>query len=115
VAEIILYLRDFEFGTKISEKLSEIGCSMVFAESKIQVEQLISELTKTIIVDLNDKQINAPEMIAYIRYTHPEIKIIGYMKTVIKQSHGDLKALGCNMILPRSSFIKNLPSVIDNI
>jgi DNA-binding NarL/FixJ family response regulator len=115
VAEIILYLRDFEYGTKISEKLSVMEKSIIFAESKIQVEQFLDEKTRVIIVDLDDKEINAPEMIAYITYKHPEVKTIGYMKKVYNQSHGDLKALGCKIILPKSSFIKNLLSVIENI
>lgn len=115
MAEFILYIRDFEYGTKISGKLSAMGKSIIFAESKMQVEQFHDEETQVIIVDLDDKKINAPEMIAYITYKYPEVKIIGYMKKVYKQSHGDLKALGCKIILPKSSFMKNLLSVIENI
>ncbi len=94
-----LFIKDFELGTKVSSKLTELDSTFKFCEKNAD----LSENTKLVIIDLDNKMAT----------DRKGIRIVGYMKQVLKEHHEKFKTAGCTVILPRSSLVKNLSTFIE--
>ncbi len=105
-----LFIKDFEFGIKISEKLSEFELSFDFCDTP---SDIIDE-TQLLIVDLDDVDNGNEHFIRQLTSENKNARIIGFMKQVLKDQHTIFKKAGCNIILPKSSFIKNIETFINN-
>ena len=105
-----LFIRDFEFGIKISEKLSELELSFDFCDT---LSDIMDE-THLLIVDLDDIDNGNEHFIRQLANENKSTRIIGLMKQVLKDQHTIFKKAGCSMILPKSYFIKNIKSFINN-
>ncbi len=105
---VSLFIKDFELGTQVSSKLTELDSPFEFCEKSSDV----SDLTQLVIVDLDNEETGNEFFIHQIATDRKEIQIIGYMKQVVKENHDKFKKAGCSVILPRSSLVKNLSSFI---
>ena len=68
--------------------------------------------THLIIVDLDDINNGDVHFIRQLYGKNNNARIIGFMKQVQKDQHTIFKNAGCNMILPKSSLIKNIAPTI---
>ena len=105
-----LFIKDFEFGIKISEKLSEFELSFDFCDTPSDTV----EETQLLIVDLDDVDNGNEHFIRQLSMENKNARIIGFMKQVLKDQHTIFKKAGCNMILPKSSLIKNIETFIND-
>ena len=108
--KIGLFIKDFEFGIKISEKLSEFELSFDFCDTP---SDIMNE-TQLLIVDLDDINNGDIHFIRQLAEKNINARIIGFMKQVLKDQHTIFKKAGCNIILPKSSLIKNIETFIDD-
>ena len=115
MAQVLLFMRDFEFGTRISDILIRQDRSIEFMEDLKQWPEAVKPETDLCIVDLDDPDFGSVHTISLIRAGNPQLSIIGYMKTMVKESREKLKAAGCNLILTRSSLAKNIPTLLKNL
>lgn len=104
-----LFIKDFELGTKVSAKLTELDSTFEFYEKSTD----ISEKTKLLIIELDHEETGNEFFIHQLASDHKEIKIIGYMKQIVKEKHNKFRTAGCHVILPKSSLVKNLSTFID--
>ena len=105
-----LFIKDFEFGIKISEKLSEFELSFDFCDTPSDTR----EETQLLIVDLDDVANGNEHFIRQLSMENKNARIIGFMKQVLKDQHTIFKKAGCSIILPKSSFIKNIKTFINS-
>ncbi len=105
-----LFIKDFEFGTKISEKLSELDLSIEFCETSSELKDNVQLL----IVDLDEKDFGDEHFVRQLAGENKITQIIGFMEQVQKDKHSVFKKAGCSMILPKSSFIKNIETFINH-
>ena len=103
-----LFISDFEFGTKVAEKLSELEVKFEFY---YKPEDINSE-TQLLIVDLNDVSIGHVNFVSQLANENKDVQIIGFLENVIKDKHEEFKKAGCRLILPKSSLIKNLATFV---
>jgi hypothetical protein len=115
VAEILLFVHDFQLGTEISKQFIRFDKTVEFSDILPAVKSRIPNETSVVILDLDESDFNSADLISYIRNLRPNITIYGFKKTVSKRLHEELKTAGCDLIFPRSSFIKNLPVLIDRM
>ena len=106
--DIGLFIKDFEMGTKISERLSQFEYDFGFCET---ISDVSNEL-KLIIIDLNDVEYGDINFIKGIVKKNNNIDLIGYMENIIKEHHDLLKKAGCRMILSKSSIFNNIKSLL---
>jgi len=99
-----LFIKDFEIGAKVSSRLTELGMSCEFYEKTTD----INKNTKLVIIDLDNDETGNEFFIHQLSSEQKDIRIVGYMKRVLKEHHEKFKTAGCNVILPRSSLVKNL-------
>mgnify|MGYP000731165254 CR=1 FL=1 len=104
-----LFIKDFELGTRVSTKLTELESTFEFCEKSTD----LSENTKLVIVDLDNEETGNEFFIHQMATTRKGMRIIGYMKHVLKEHHEKFKTAGCSIILPRSSLVKNLSTFIE--
>lgn len=111
--EFVVYVKDFELGTKIAEVGADLNREVIFPDSFHFTEGIIGEETELVIIDLDENQKITEELILEIRSSHPRLPIVGFFSNVQKRRHKQVKDLGCTWVLPRSSFVKNLPMLIE--
>ena len=112
MADVLLFVKKFQLGTKISEALTDHDVSVKFADGERFGLSSIDENIKLVIVDLDDSVFQTVAFIAGLRNMNKNMKIAGYMKIIHKETYERLKAAGCDLILPKSSFVKNIHTLI---
>lgn len=104
-----LFIKDFELGTRVSTKLTELESTFEFCEKSTD----LSKKTKLVIIDLDNEDMGNEFFIHQMATNRKDIQIVGYMKRVLKEHHEKFKTAGCSVILPRSSLVKNLSTFIE--
>ncbi len=115
MADIILFTSDFQLGTKLSEAIIQLDKSIIFADNKADWSTQITSDTKAVILDLDDPGYGTVSHVSSLWRINKEMLIIGVMSKVQKLLHDKLRSAGCGFILPRSSLVKNLPSLLKDI
>ncbi len=115
MADIIIFTSDFKLGTKLSESIIQLDKSVIFADNKTDWNKQVTSRTKAVIVDLDDPGYGTVSHISTLWSLNKEMIIIGVMTRVQKLLHDKLRSAGCGFILPRSSLVKNLPSLLKDI
>jgi len=112
MTDILLFVKNFHLGTKISEALTDQNRSVKFAEGERFGLSQINNDTKLVIIDLDDSVFQTVAFVAGLRNININMKVAGFMKVIHKETYDRLKAAGCDIILPKSSFVKNLHTLI---
>lgn len=105
---------DLFFAAKINEAAKRAGIAMDFVKDDQSLLELAAAKPALIILDLNFSAIKPLQTITKLKAT-PELKgisVIGYVSHV----QGELKQrahdLGCDMVMARSAFSQNLPTLL---
>jgi len=107
---VALYIKDFQKGTEISDRLIAMDLNVEFIEEHNQ----FSNNYVLAIVDLNDEVFGQNDFIKELR-SNAKSFIIGYMGKVIKDVHDAYKSSGCDLILSNASLLKNIDTLVSEI
>lgn len=113
MTKVAVFVRDFEMGTRIADVAVALGKEPVFPADLPPADQVLPRDTFMVILDLSDKEYWPLELVRTIRRENPELPIVGFVSQVQKQFHSEARDAGCNWVLPRSSLIQNLPTLIE--
>ena len=109
---ILLFIKDFELGSKISSTCVDCGYNVDFCDEKTSPDKFI-EKSMLAIIDLDESVFFSVGLVSELK--RHNIKIIGVMDKLIAKDLKKLKNAGCDITLPRSSFIKNLPGLLSEL
>jgi hypothetical protein len=112
MTDVLLFIKNFQLGTKISEALTDLNQSVKFADGERFGLSAINDQTKLAILDLDDSVFQTVAFVSGLRNMNKSMKIAGYMKVIHKETYDRIKAAGCDIILPKSSFVKNIHTLI---
>ncbi len=115
MAEVVLFIRDFQLGTRISDILTRQEKSVAFADSPLKWQAVLQPDSRLCLVDLDDEGYGNPLMVRQVRAARPDINIVGFLSHSMKDTVDKMKAAGCDLILTRSSLSRNIPSLIKNL
>ena len=116
-SRIFAFVDDLFFAAKIQETARKLNVKVEFAKSDKDLAERIlqngEEKPSLIIFDLNNANAKPLTLIPKLKAKlKKETSIIGFLSHV----QGDLKQkaheVGCDMVLPRSAFSQNLPSLL---
>jgi len=107
---IVLFVKDFEKGTELSDHLTAIDIKVAFAES---IRDLPDQC-QIGIVDLDDEKFGDVHFISELN-SQTKMTILGYMEKMHKNSLDKLKAAGCDLVLSKASIVKNIQSLVKEI
>ncbi|HLE25868.1 MAG TPA: response regulator [Thermodesulfobacteriota bacterium] len=113
--KIIAVLDDLFFSSKIKEATSNLELDLKFIKNTNGlIQKLKFEKPSLIIFDLNSKVCNPLETIKELK-SSPDLKdipILGYLSHVQTDLQNEALKAGCDHVLPRSKFSKDLREIL---
>ena len=110
--EILLFIKDFEFGSRVSSRCVEQDRNVEFSDENSKPDSFPKSV-KMAIVDMDEEVFASIGLIAELKRLN--IAVIGTKKRISNKEQSKIKSVGCDMLLPKSSLVKNIPSLIDQL
>ena len=104
---IALFIKDFQKGAELSNRLVAMDIEITFSESIYD----LPDHCEIGIIDLDEEKFSNQEFVAEVK-KQSGITLIGYMDKVTKRILDDYKSIGCDMILPKASISKNIKKIL---
>ena len=112
MVEILLFIKDFEFGSKVSSSCVDQEKSVEFSDENSKPDSFPKSV-KMAIVDMDEEVFASIGLVAELKRLN--IAVIGTKKRISNKEQSKIKSVGCDMLLPKSSLVKNIPSLIDQL
>lgn len=112
MVEILLFIKDFEFGSKVSSSCVDQGKNVEFSDENSKPDSFPKSV-KMAIVDMDEEVFASIGLVAELKRLN--IAVIGTKKRISNKEQSKIKSVGCDMLLPKSSLVKNIPSLIDQL
>lgn len=113
--KVLAILSDLMFTVKIQEAAKRAGMDVTFVTSRENALKQARLAPSVIILDLNDNSVNALELIGALK-GDPEtsaIELVGFVSHVQVDLRQTALHHGCNLVVARSAFSQNLPSILN--
>jgi len=110
--EILLFVKDFELGSRLSSICVDNGRNVEFSDENTDPDSF-SELVKLAVVDMDEAVFSSVGLISELK--RRGLKVIGTMAQINNREQSKLRVAGCDVIIPRSSIIKNMPNLLDEL
>jgi PleD family two-component response regulator len=113
--KIIAVLDDLFFSSKIREAAKPLGLNIEFVKNTDGlIEKLKSQKPSLLIFDLNSKICDSTEIIKNLKLspTLKDIPVLGYLSHVQTELKEEADKAGCDLVLPRSKFSKDLKEIL---
>ena len=112
MVEILLFIKDFEFGSKVSSGCVDQEKNVEFSDENSKPDSFPKSV-KMAIVDMDEEVFASIGLVAELKRLN--IAVIGTKKRISNKEQSKIKSVGCDMLLPKSSLVKNIPSLIDQL
>jgi len=112
MVEILLFIKDFEFGSKVSSSFVDQEKNVEFSDENSKPDSFPKSV-KMAIVDMDEEVFASIGLVAELKRLN--IAVIGTKKRISNKEQSKIKSVGCDMLLPKSSLVKNIPSLIDQL
>ena len=109
MSKVILFVKDFELGTKLSSACIDYDYQIEFTDETTDPSNFSPEV-KLAIIDMDEQVFSSIGLIAALK--RKNIKIVGTMTKINNKNHSKLQSAGCDIILAKASLIKNIPKLI---
>ncbi|MBH10904.1 MAG: hypothetical protein CMG74_11255 [Candidatus Marinimicrobia bacterium] len=110
--EILLFIKDFEMGSRLSEICVDQNRDVEFSDEKTDPVEF-SVHASLAIVDMDEKAFSSVGLVAELKRRN--IKVIGTVNKINNKEQTKLRSAGCDIILPKSSLIKNIPNLLNEL
>lgn len=115
--KIIVLLDDLFFSSKIREAAKHLEIELEFVkEPSSFTDQMRLGNPALVLVDLNSKAFSPLQVIKTIKSTGElkQIPVLGYLSHVQTELKKEAAKAGCDLILPRSKFSRDLKNILRN-
>ena len=112
MVEILLFIKDFEFGSKVSSSCVDQEKNVEFSDENSKPDSFPKSV-KMAIVDMDEEVFASIGLVAELKRLN--IAVIGTKKRISNKEQSKIKSVGCDILLPKSSLVKNIPSLIDQL
>ena len=109
---ILLFIKDFELGSKVSSVCVDNEMNVEFCDENTSPDDFVNKSILAII-DLDEDVFFSVGLVSELK--RHKLKIIGSLKELKAKNLKKLKSAGCDIILSKSSLIKNLPPLIADL
>ena len=110
--KILLFLKDFELGTKISSSCVDLGYTVDFSDENTDPDTFNNNILLAI-VDLDEKVFSSVGLVSELKRRN--LKVVGIMNKIKNQDRSKLQSAGCDIIFPKSSIVKNIPKLFNEL
>jgi len=112
MGNILLFIKDFELGSKVSRVCVDYGKNVEFCDENTSPDDFV-EKSLLAVIDLEESVFYSVGLVSELK--RHGIKIIGTMEEVKAKELKKLKSAGCDIVLPRSSLVKNIPKLLNEL
>lgn len=112
---VVAVLDDIFFASKIKEAAKQSGVELeIINNADGLMESLSGRLPDLIIFDLNSNKLNPLDLIKEIKSSSKlrSVKTIGYLPHVEKKLMKEASDAGCDIVMPRSRFSRELTGIL---
>lgn len=112
--QVVAAVSDLMFMAKIQDAAKRAGVEAVFVKSMQQAVEAAKREPALMIVDLNDGALSALELIGELKADEGTrgIRLLGYVSHVETDLRRAALERGCDEVLPRSAFSKNMQAIL---
>ncbi|MBI3450554.1 MAG: hypothetical protein HY049_16785 [Acidobacteria bacterium] len=109
---VVAVVSDLFFKSKIRETAAQAGVPLAFASTGDDLARELGAGDVTLVViDLGIRTMEAASAIE-AAVKHPGIRTVGYVSHVDDGAQSKARAAGCELILAKSAFSKDLPRIL---
>ena len=108
--KILLFLKDFELGTKISSSCVDLGYTVDFSDENTDPDTFDNNILLAF-VDLDEKVFSSVGLVSELKRRN--LRVVGIMNKIKNQDRSKLQSAGCDIIFPKSSIVKNIPKLFN--
>ena len=113
MAQVVAFVDDLFFQAKLSGTAKQLGIELRTCTTPDALATEIAERPpKLVVVDLNARS-NPLQAIENMRATAPDIPVIGFLSHVQIELAEQARAAGCEEVMPRSKFTKDLATILE--
>ena len=109
---ILLFIKDFELGSKVSSTIVDYEKNVEFCDENTSPDDFF-HTSLLAVIDLDEPVFFSVGLISELK--RHGIKTIGTMEEIKSKELKKLKSAGCDIVLPRSSLVKNIPKLLDEL
>ena len=109
---ILLFVKDFELGTKLSSACVDQGYSVDFSDEDTDPDSFKNDIL-AVFVDLDEKVFSSVGLVSELKRRN--FTVVGIMKKINNRERSKLKAAGCEIIFPKSSIVKNIAKLLSEL
>jgi CheY-like chemotaxis protein len=113
--QVIASVSDLMFTTKIQDAAKRARVEVVFVKSKQQAIEAAKSGPALFILDLNDRAFDALDLIGALKADDATraVHLLGYVSHVETDLRRAALEKGCDEVLPRSAFSKNVLGILE--
>jgi PleD family two-component response regulator len=113
--KVLAVLSDLMFTVKIQEAAKRTGLDVIFVSSQEKALKEARLGPVAIIIDLNNASVDALGLIATLKgdAETSQIELVGYVSHVQADLRQAAQDKGCDLVVARSAFSQNLPSILN--
>ena len=114
---ILALVEDLIFLSKIEETAKVLGIPVQAAGVADVVARVRGNPVRGLLIDLNHRSGRAVELIEQLKSEGgtAAIPLVGFLSHVQTDLAASARAAGCDMVLARSAFVKQLPELLANL
>ena len=114
---ILALVEDLIFLSKIEETAKVLGIPVQAAGVADVVARVRDNPVRGLLIDLNHRSGRAVELIEHLKSEGgtAAIPLVGFLSHVQTDLAASARAAGCDMVLARSAFVKQLPELLANL
>lgn len=112
--KVLAVMTDLFFSVKINDTAKKFGMTVKFVKDKETIEEELKAKPSVVIFDLNYEAVDPVGLIRQIK-SNPETKrisTIGFVSHVQTDLKMAAQESGCDMVVARSVFAQNLPTIL---
>jgi DNA-binding NarL/FixJ family response regulator len=116
-ATIVTLVEDLFFLAKIRETAKAVGVTVLMADARGGSAGIAELHPLAIILDLNSRGLAAVDWIKALKSDSATraIRIVGFVSHVQERIVADARAAGCDAVMARSAFTKQLPDLLRSL
>ena len=112
MGNILLFIKDFELSSKISSACVDYEKNVEFCDENTSPDDFV-EKSLLAVIDLDESVFFSVGLVSELK--RHGIKIIGAMDEVKAKELKKLRSAGCDIVLPKSSLVKNIPRLLSEL
>ena len=114
---ILTLVDDLFFLAKILETAKAIGVTVVTGDARRGPAAIAEAQPQAIFLDLNSRSLPAVDWIRALKANPATqaIRVVGFVSHVQEQLISDARAAGCDSVMARSAFTRQLPNLLRSL